>query len=1033
MTKRLWAWLALAYAMLSVPLSAQVLTFSPALPKTDDSVEIIFDATKGNGGLANFTGDVYAHTGVITNQSKNDGDWKYVAAPWGSTSPKVKMESLGNNLYRLRMNIRNYYGVPQGEDVYKLAFVFRNANGSQSGRSSTGGDIFYNINLYALSNYVSHTFQNDSLLIQADSGKVLILPYSDRTFRVRVFPQNILTKDSSLSITAQPSTAPFSLLVDSISLKLVTAAATFYIRKSPLRMALIQAGDTIWRDEIGYYSQAGRAQGVRTRLQPNEALYGTGSRAIPHNRRGKRLQVYNNAAFGYSYGAEQLNICIPMVLSSGGYGILFDNARPGVLDLGSTTSDVLEYTAESGEISYYIMSGDFKQVLREYGALTGYQPLPPRWALGYIQSKYGYETESEARSVVNTLRQQNFPLDALVLDLYWFGSPATMGNLDWDYSKWQKPKKMMRDFDSVGVKTILIAETYFTQNSTNFSTVSGNGYLAKTSNGSPFIIGGFWAGSSGLLDVTNPAALEWMWTKYRDRTNEGVGGWWNDLGEPESHPAEMLHQGGTAREIHNNYSLLWAQMLHRKFEQEYPNTRLFNLIRSGYTGMQRYSTFPWSGDIQRSFDGLRAQIPLMLGAGMSGQGYMHSDVGGFVGGGLDSELYTRWVQFGVFAPVLRIHGTGIPTEPTAHPDPYKGIVRDFIKLRYSLLPYNYSLAWENHTEGTPLARPMNFHAGDTTTAGMDTQYFWGENLLVAPILQQGQTQRGVDFPSDTWIDFWNSKQSYAAHSTHSIAAPIQRIPIFVRSGSFLPLATAMRSTREYSTDTLTVRYYPDASAPTSEYRLYDDDGATPNAYAKNSYHLLHFAGTVAPDSTEIKLDRTGGGFTGAPIHRELYFEVQRITASPLGGVKYNGISIAKHASMAAFRAATEGWFWDAAAQVLHIHVRWTNATGSIVISQKPTSINDVALQPAALVVGEAFPNPTADVIAIPLTANEATRCEITVFSADGRSVYAQTTSIRAGETHTEYLPLNQVGAGLYFVRVTTQGEIAATLKVTVAP
>ena len=203
---------------------------------------------------------------------------------------------------------------------------------------------------------------------------------------------------------------------------------------------------------------------------------------------------------------------------------------------------------------------------------------------------------------------------------------------------------MIADFDADGVNTILITEPYILTTSSNWGPAEANDYLAHDAAGNALVLDNFWAGDAGLLDITYPPAADWFWGFYQDLIDQGVGGWWCDLGEPEAHPDEMQHFAGSAAKVHNLYSLLWAKRIHEGYEEHFPQQRLFNLIRSGYAGMQRLSTFPWSGDVQRSFEGLRAQLPIMLNMGLSGVAYQGSDIGGFDCGAFDPELYVRWMQ-----------------------------------------------------------------------------------------------------------------------------------------------------------------------------------------------------------------------------------------------------------------------------------------------------------------------------------------------------------------------------------------------------
>ena len=227
----------------------------------------------------------------------------------------------------------------------------------------------------------------------------------------------------------------------------------------------------------------------------------------------------------------------------------------------------------------------------------------------------------------------------------------------------------------------------------------------------PFTVGSFWAGPASILDVFKPATRTWLWAQYRRLHDQGAAGWWSDLGEPENHPLAMHHALGTTPQVHNAYGLTWAGIFQDNYAKEFPNERVFNLARSGWAGMQRNSVFPWSGDINRSWSGLQAQVPIMLGMGQAGVGYMHSDAGGFGANAIqDPELYTRWLQLAALCPIMRPHSDQVVApEPYTYPEPYQSIVRKYAHLRYQLLPYLYTLAAQNTLTGAPLARAMDYY------------------------------------------------------------------------------------------------------------------------------------------------------------------------------------------------------------------------------------------------------------------------------------------------------------------------------------
>lgn len=878
-----------------------------------------------------------------------------------------------------------------------------------------------------LGNYSSHEIRDGSLVVYAGSAAISVSPYTSHIVRVSLFPDGTIESDSSIVVVLDPQGVEWQVTEQDSVLLVILSDLTIEVQKYPLRLRYEVDGMAVLSDENGFFWEGAR-RGIRFAIAPNEHIYGGGQRAIGIDRRGQQLDSYNASVYCYGWGAENLNITIPFLLSSRKYGLYFENTFPGHFDIAYSQSDVLEYSVSGGELSHFFIAGaSAADLLDSYTQLTGRQPLPPRWALGYLQSRYGYENEGQARGVVSTFREEHIPLDAIILDLYWFGWGG-MGNLNWDYSQWPNPAQMIRDFDSAGVKTILITEPYILESSSNFGTASASGYLTPDSTGNPVIMPSFWAGTAGLLDITLPEACDWFWSFYMNLANQGVGGWWCDLGEPELHPPEMIHHTGRAAEVHNVYSLLWAKLLYERYRQNFPDRRLFNLIRSGYAGMQRFSTFPWSGDVQRTFSGLQAQLPIMLSMGLSGVAYMGSDIGGFNCGPQNSELYIRWMQFGTFAPVMRAHGTGIPTEPIFWDPATRDLVADYIRLRYELLPYNYTLAWQNSITGTPLARPLFFDDPEEAVADLSDEYLWGPALLVAPILQENQTERTVYLPAGVWIDYWNDI-AHIGGCWITAPAPLEIIPVYIRAGSFLPTRPSLESTNDYTTDTLFLHYYPDPSIPVSSYTLYNDDGKTPDAYAAGNYETMDFQGTASENDIVLLLDRHNHGYPGAPDSRKLYFQMHRIAHQP-EQVRIAGTPLPFVQTMTDLLASDSAAFFEDAAHLLHIGFIWDGAPSTLQIEgEQLLSVppHQTALEGNPTLYPN-YPNPFNPTTQIQFDLQHSSEVTLKVFDIMGREVRTllRAERLTAG-THVVTLDARALPSGIYFYRLETPG-IAVTKK-----
>jgi oligosaccharide 4-alpha-D-glucosyltransferase len=589
--------------------------------------------------------------------------------------------------------------------------------------------------------------------------------------------------------------------------------------------------------------------GFRFVLQPGEQVYGGGERALPLNRRGYRFNLHNNPWYGYSEGADNLNFSVPFFISSRGYGLFFDNASSGYADIGKTHSDFFEVGFSSGQLNFYVVLGETPEaILANFHQLTGTQPLPPRWAMGNFMSRFGYTSEAQVKSILGEMKASRMPVDAVIFDLFWFGDSIkhTLGNLDWVNKKaWPNPAGMVRGLAKENIQTVLIAEPFFLKDTRTFNSVQP--YLATDNNGKPFMLTDFYFGYGGLLDIFRKDAGDWIWNNHYKRQRAlGVKGWWTDLGEPEKHPDGIYHnlkdlgykRPLAAKEVHNAYGHYWNKMMYDKYRTHLPNERIFHLNRSGFAGSQRYSIFPWSGDVSRSWSGFRAQLPVMLGMSMSGIPYIHADAGGFAGGEGDGELFVRWLQFAAFTPVFRPHGTALyaiekqafsfPSEAALIPAPFKSQARLPILWRYAFLPYNYTLAWKQSQQGTPLVAPLHFyHPTDSTAVATGDQFYWGKDVLVAPVLEKGATERRLYLPAGSWYPLFGGP-AMAGGGFHTERTIAHQLPVYVRGGAALPFWNNSRAqnTSGFSGKQLTWVYYPSAGKGKSVW--YHDDGQSVN-------------------------------------------------------------------------------------------------------------------------------------------------------------------------------------------------------------
>jgi len=656
------------------------------------------------------------------------------------------------------------------------------------------------------------------------------------------------SKSSNLKIVIQKS--PFKISYFNNDVEIISEKSG-YLKRNHIPLDNVKGNITVDSTEV-----------LQFNISSEEVLYGGGARALGMNRRGNKLALYNRAQYGYETRAELMNFCIPLVLSSNLYAIHFDNEAIGYLDLDSRKDNTLEYETISGRKTYQVIVGNsWEDLVKNYTDLTGKQPLPPRWAFGNFSSRFGYHTQEEVEKTIRKFEESNIPVDAIILDLYWFGKTVqgTMGNLEWDKDNFPNPDKMIADLNAKGVKTVLITEPFILTTSSKWQETVDKKVLATLKDGKP-ATWDFYFGNTGIVDVFKPEGKEWFWNVYKRLINQGVAGLWGDLGEPEVFPSYANTFAGTADEIHNVYGHNWAKLIADGYKKDFSNQRPFILMRSGYSGSQRFGMIPWSGDVSRSWGGLQSQMEIALQMGMQGMAYMHSDLGGFAGDYFDNELYLRWLQYGVFNPIFRPHAQEDVASEVAYKDvDTKEIAKKAVALRYQMLPYNYNLAFENAIEGKPLMRALFFYEpNNKELLSKSDGYLWGNDFLVYPITEKGQTLKEVYFPKNSnWYDFYTGKK-YEAGTTQKVELNKNNIPTFVRGGSFIPMSKSTQNIKNYVLNDFDVHYYFDKKSENSKLNLYNDDGVTPNNFENLKFEKFAFRSKFKNNSLAIRAeyDRT---------------------------------------------------------------------------------------------------------------------------------------------------------------------------------
>jgi len=788
-------------------------------------------------------------------------------------------------------------------------------------------------------NYLYHKRSGNSVVINTNLATVTLNAYGEGAIATHY--QSIENKLPashlpSFAIKEKAISHAFNIKEDKKQLTLTSNKLSAVINKSPFSISYFQKrkhqeNKLLIAEQPGFFSGSVNevteiatsedssttsqktknqpVQGFRFLLNDTEKLLGGGERVLGMDRRGQSFPLYNRAHYGYTTQSEQMNFSIPAVMSSEKYIVLFDNSAKGYMDLAKKEKNTLEFSAVAGRMAYIVFSAEtYPKLLNNYVDVTGKQPLPPRWSLGNYASRFGYRSENEVRATVKKFIDLDFPLDALILDLYWFGKDIKghMGNLAWDKGAFPEPEKMISDLKEQGVKTILITEPFILSTSSKWQDAVEQQALAKDQHGKAKQFD-FYFGNTGLVDVFNDKGQQWFNDIYRKLYHQGVTGWWGDLGEPEVHPSNTLHtlnDGSivTADAIHNVYGHQWAKMVFDNQLKMNADQRPFILMRSGFAGSQRYSMIPWTGDVSRSWGGLKPQVELSLQMSLLGMAYTHSDLGGFAGGEtFDHEMYIRWLQYGVFQPIYRPHAQdNIAPEVVFHDKQTQDILREYIKLRYKLLPYNYTLAYQNSTTGMPLMRPLFFEfkaennvektlentlndKNDLAVFDNATSYLWGDAFLVTPVVSANVNTVEIDLPAGVWFDYFTHDnepaKKYQGNQKIVLPTRLDALPVLVRGGAFIPMIDEIQSTQDYDASNLTLHYYADKSVASANYEMYEDDGKTYQAIEKGLFELLQFSATHK-EQLNIHLTRSGKGYKNMPLERNMTLVIHNMSKAP---------------------------------------------------------------------------------------------------------------------------------------------------------
>ncbi len=563
----------------------------------------------------------------------------------------------------------------------------------------------------------------------------------------------------------------------------------------------------------------------------HEALYGLGQhQAGVWNYRGESVDI----------SQDNTNISVPFLLSSQGYGLYWNNDSRSRFN--NRFANYMYITSEvADDIDYYFFYGpEFDRIIAAYRELTGEAPMIGKWAYGFWQCKNRYKSQEEILGVAKKYRELHIPVDNIVQDWFWWNRKG-----EHVFNKnYPDPKGMIDQLHAQNFHLMISVWPFFEPGSAVYDEMDKRGWFVDKFK---FAKPPYHTNGMAVYDATNPEARRYYW-QLMDKAlfNIGVDAWWLDTTEPETEGQEenilLGHKlaAGSGNRYVNIYPLMTTGAVYDGQRSASDKKRVFILSRSAFAGDQRYAVTAWSGDINSDFFSFRRQIPAGLNFALSGIPYWTTDIGGFVTGDPDDpayrELFIRWFQYGTFNPVLRVHGTRKTdqNELWSYGPEAQKILVSFDRLRYRMLPYIYSLAWKTTSESYTPMRPlvMDFRS-DVRAQNIGDQFMYGPAFLVSPVTEADATTRRLYLPQAKWYDFWTGS-TVAGGRTVDASAPLDRLPLYIRAGSILPLGPDEEWSTEKPADPIEVRIYRGADG---DFTLYEDENDNYN-YEKGAYATI---------------------------------------------------------------------------------------------------------------------------------------------------------------------------------------------------
>jgi len=748
-------------------------------------------------------------------------------------------------------------------------------------------------------------------LISAEGGAVRIELLRDTAVRLRyAFQSDFGPVCSNATLADLPPLSDPEIEETDQEIRLTDETVQVTAQKYPLRISVKDAGgNELLRESAGPNGGAHLwRSGVAHHLVhlPRSHYFGLGEQAGPFERTGRRFLLWNTDRFPYREG-RPLYSSFPnyLVLRDGiAHGVFYDNPHRSVFDFGARRPGRITWLARGGELRCYVIPGPRPaDVLQRYTRLTGRTPLPPRWSLGYHQSRWSYYPAEELYRLAEEFRSRRIPCDCLHLDIHYMNAYQVF---TWHAERFPDPAVLIGDLEAQGFKVTAIVNPGVKVDPAYEVSIEGRARRAFLCwpDGREYV-GWVWPGRVMFPDFSCRETREWWGGLHRVLLECGVRGIWNDMNEPSvfswrrtmPDAVRFLNEGrgGGHDELHNQYGLLMARATWEGYRGLRSDRRPFVLTRSGFAGVQRYAAM-WTGDNLATWGHLRLTIPMLLGLGLSGVPFVGADIGGFFGSP-SAELYTRFLQLGVLMPFCRTHSyfRARPREPWCFGPAYEQVNRELIELRYRLLPHLYTAFSQHARDGRPVMRPLFWeHPDDPTALEVADQFFLGDHLMAAPVLHKGRDHRKVYLPAGRWHRF-GTDEAFAGAQWVTVSAPrvdsmaprpgagLAALPVFVRAGAVVVMQEVQQYVGERPVEEVECHVWDGGDAQSE---LYEDTGDG-YEHEAGAWRVTRFQVRATPEALIIRLKCEADPRVGT---RRFRVYVHGLEAAP-SEVQVGGVSV----------------------------------------------------------------------------------------------------------------------------------------------